>query len=240
VSLAEDVPTDEREKPNAESSFDFGVRSSLIASKPEPEADLGSPVDWDFLDRDAARAPAAAPQRASSPALAVAEAGESEAPPDAPLALRRAAAAVGWLAVAGLCGFTLVRGLSPEAPAVASLPDPAPGIALENVRARWLESAPLGRLFVVSGRVRNRAPGAAALPRLALELRDASGQALGQPIPLRGAAAPEQLREADAAALATAGSDLPGGLAPGVTWDFEVVAWPLPADAARYAIRAGS
>jgi len=151
--------------------------------------------------------------------------------------LRRAVDAAGWIAVAALCAVALARGLAPPAPVATSWAAPAPGLALENVRGRWLDNASLGRLYVVSGRVENRTPDAAALPPLALELRDASGRALGDPIPLRGAVPPGQLREADAAALATAGSDLPGGLAPGVSWDFEVVAWPLPAKAARFAIR---
>jgi hypothetical protein len=70
-----------------------------------------------------------------------------------------------------------------------------------------------------------------------LDLRDPSGRTVGDPIPLRGASAPERLREADAASLATIGGDFPGGLAAGVTWDFEAVAWPLPAQAVRFAIR---
>ena len=112
-----------------------------------------------------------------------------------------------------------------------------PGFALEEVHGRWLDNAPLGRLFVVSGRVKNVAPAPAVLPRLVLELRDPSGKPVGAPIPLRGPTAPERLREADATALATTGADFPGGLAAGVAWDFEAVAWPLPVEAARFAIR---
>src|SRR5262249_27595827 len=138
---------------------------------------------------------------------------------------------------------------APASPPVTAWPDPAPGIAIEQVRGRWLDNAPLGRLYVVSGRVHNVANTPASLPRLVLELRDAAGRAIGAPIPLRGtatparlrgAATPERVREGDAAALAAIGSDFPGGLAAGVTWDFEVVAWPLPRDAMRFAIRAGS
>jgi predicted Zn finger-like uncharacterized protein len=239
------APGARREQPEAvdepQRDFDFGVRSSLVASGPEPQADLGSPVDWDLLGRDTERAaPATAPLRESSPAPAIVESREPAALNDVPLVLRRAGAAVGWLAVAALFGFALVRGLAPAAPAVVAWPEPAPGIALEDVRGRWLDNASLGRLYVVSGRVLNRKADAAPLPRLALELRDAAGRRVGDPIPLRGAGAPEQLREADAAALASLGSDYPGGLAPGVSWDFQVVAWPLPAEAARFAIRAGS
>ncbi len=209
------------------------------ARAPEVAQDLGSPVDWDFLGQDEERAaPAAAPQRASAPARGFGAAREPEPSRDAPLVVRRVVDAVGWLAVAALCAIAISSGLSPQAPAATSWPDPAPGIALENVRGRWVDNAALGRLYVVSGRVHNRAPEAAALPRLALELRDASGQAVGSPIPLRGSGLPELLRGADA--VASAGSDLPGGLAGGVSWDFEVAAWPLPAEAARFAIRAGS
>jgi hypothetical protein len=111
---------------------------------------------------------------------------------------------------------------------------------LEQVRGRWLDNVSLGRLYVVSGRVHNVAAAPASLPPLVLELRDPSGRIVGEPIPLRGTSPADRLREADAAALAAAGSVAPGGLAAGVTWDFEAVAWPLPAEAARFAIRAGS
>jgi predicted Zn finger-like uncharacterized protein len=210
----------------------------------QPSEDLGSPVNWDFFDKPAERAaPAvAATVRPSAPVLAidVDASPEPERVRDVPIALRRAVDAVGWIAVAALCAVALVRGLAPPAPVETSWPAPAPGLALENVRGRWLDNASLGRLYVVSGSVMNRASDPAVMPPLALELRDASGRALGAPIPLRGPSPPGQLREVDAAALATAGSDLPGGLAPGVSWDFEVVAWPLPAKAARFAIRARS
>jgi predicted Zn finger-like uncharacterized protein len=211
----------------------------------EPSADLGSPVDWDFFNKPAERAApaaAAAPRRASAPVLSIDVDATPEPEPRrrSPVALRYAVDAAGWIAVAALCAVALVRGLAPPAPVATSWAAPAPGLALENVRGRWLDNASLGRLYVVSGRVENRTPDAAALPPLALELRDASGRALGDPIPLRGAVPPGALREADAAALATAGSDLPGGLAPGVGWDFEVVAWPLPAKAERFAIRTRS
>jgi len=220
------------------------VSESEDRRPPERSGDLGSPVDWDSFDKPAERAAlaAAAPKRADAPVLTIAEDGTSEPDPprDLPLAARRAVDAAGWIAVAGLCAVALVRGLAPPAPVATGWPAPAPGLALEDVRARWLDNASLGRLYVVSGRVENRSSDAAALPPLALELRDASGRALGAPIPLRGAVPPGALREADAAALATAGSDLPGGLASGVSWDFEVVAWPLPAQAARFAIRTRS
>jgi Protein of unknown function (DUF3426) len=167
-------------------------------------------------------------------------AAESGSPREIPLVVRRAAAAVGWLATASLCAVALWRGLAPAAPAVTAWPNPAPDLALEDVRGRWLDNVPLGRLYVVSGRVRNVAAKPVPLPRLVLELRDASGRVVGEPVPMRGPSAPERLRELDAASLATAGADYPGALAGGVTWDFEAVAWPLPAQAARFAIRAGS
>lgn len=224
------------------------VRAAAPAHRPAPapeSADLGSPVDWDFLDRDAERAAPAAPAlppRTISIAREIAfdATAESELPRELPLVLRRAGAGAGWLATASLCAIALLRGLAPAAPAATAWPSPAPGLALEQVSGRWLDNVSLGRLYVVSGRVHNVAATPTALPPIVLELRDSSGRAVGDPIPLRGTSAPERLREADAASLATVGSDFPGGLAGGVTWDFEAVAWPLPAQAARFAIRAGA
>jgi predicted Zn finger-like uncharacterized protein len=192
-------------------------------------ADLGSPVDWDFLDRDAERGAPAAP---ALPSRTISISRE--------IAFDGTAAGAGWLATASLCAFALLRGLAPAAPAATAWPSPAPGLTLEQVSGRWLDNVSLGRLYVVSGRVHNVAETPTALPPIVLELRDPSGRAVGDPIPLRGTSAPERLREADAASLATAGSDFPGALAGGVTWDFEAVVWPLPAQAARFAIRAGS
>jgi predicted Zn finger-like uncharacterized protein len=242
------VPT---QPDDSESDTDSATRLELASDrKPEgpPQSqsdpwDLGSPVDWNFFEKPPEHAaPAVAAAQESAPALVISvdTSPDTRRPSNFPLILRRAVDAVGWIAVAALCAVALVRGLAPPAPVATDWPAPAPGLALENVRGRWLDNASLGRLYVVSGRVMNRASDPAALPPLALELRDASGRALGAPIPLRGPSAPGQLREASSAGLATAGSDLPGGLAPGVSWDFEVVAWPLPAQAARFAIRARS
>jgi len=220
-------------------------RAPAPAPAREADEDLGSPVDWDFFDKAPGRAAPvvpALPRRASAPVLNIPFADEPDAgrPWEIPRAIRVATAGAGWLATVALSAVALLRGLAPAAPPVTAWPDPAPGFALEQVRGRWLDNAPLGRLYVVSGRVHNVAATAASLPRLVLELRDPAGRAVGSPIPLRGASAPAQLREADAQSLASAGSELPGGLAAGVTWDFEAVAWPLPAEAAGFAIRTGS
>jgi predicted Zn finger-like uncharacterized protein len=214
-------------------------------SAPEPDADLGTPLNWDFFEKDSERPrPIAAvplpPQRASAPALVVESAPEPVAARDPSRALRYVAEGAGWLATAGLCAIALLHGFAPAAPVATDWPDPAPGVALEQVGGHWLDNVSLGRLYVVSGRVHNVAADAASLPPLVLELRDASGHSLGRPIPLRGPSSAQALRTADAAALATVGSDRPGGLAAGVTWEFQAVAWPLPAEAARFAIRAGS
>jgi hypothetical protein len=217
------------------------VSAPAQASSPRT-GDLGSPVDWDFVDRGAGR-PAAAAAALPPRTIYVAPAAPAAAAKPAreiPIALQRAGAAAGWLATAALCAIALSRGLAPVAPVSTAWRAPAPGLALEDVRGRWVDSVPLGRLYVVSGRVHNTAATASALPPLVLELRDASGQAVGAPIPLRGAAPPGSLREADASSLAAFGSDPAGGLAPGVTWEFEAAAWPLPDEAARFAIRPSS
>jgi predicted Zn finger-like uncharacterized protein len=254
---------EDRGDPLVESGADEDSGPSLeLASDPEPtlqpparvatppaaerSEDLGSPVNWDFFDEPGERAPSApaAPERASAPAATLTIPFEAESEPeparDVPLAMRRAVDTVGWLAVTALCALALVRGLAPPAPAATVWPAPAPGLALADVHGSWIENAALGRLYVVSGRVENRTSDASTLPPLALELRDAHGRAVGDPIPLRGATPPEQLREADPAGLTAAGSPLPGGLAPGVSWSFSAIAWPLPAEAARFAIRARS
>jgi predicted Zn finger-like uncharacterized protein len=212
------------------------------AAAAPPSEDLGSPVDWDFLDRGADRA---APTAAVLPPRAVEIAcdavdGTPRAEREIPTAVRLAATAAGWLATAALCALALVRGLAPAAPTVTEWASPAPGIALEDVRGRWLDNVSLGRIYVVSGRVHNVAAADAAIPPLVLELRDPSGHAVGDPIPLHGASAPEQLREVDAAGLVAAGSNVAGGLAAGVAWSFEAVVWPLPEAAARFTIRTRS
>ena len=155
--------------------------------------------------------------------------------------MRRAGSGAGWIATASLCAIALLRGFAPAAPAATAWPSPAPGLALEQVSARWLDNVSLGRLYVVSGRVHNVAATPTSLPRLVLELRDPSGRAVGDPIPLRGLRArptacarrmpPHSPRSAR---ISRAGSRA------GVTWDFEAVAWPLPAETARFAIKAGS
>jgi predicted Zn finger-like uncharacterized protein len=268
LTAADSDETDESD-PLAEEGSEDGEESLALAGDPEPtparvaapvpatraresepadvDADLGSPVNWDFFDKPAERPTAVAPApptRTSPPtihiSLAPEENRERSAVRETPRVLRVAAASSGWVATAALCAIALVRGLAPAAPAVTAWPSPAPGVALEEVRGRWLDNVPLGRLYVVSGRVHNLSDTVAALPPLALELRDASGRAVGSPVPLRGAIAPVQLRDADAAVLASAGGLLPGGLAPGTSWEFEAVAWPLPARAERFAIRSGS
>ena len=220
------------------------VRPDTSASE---GADLGSPVEWNFFDDDDERpapfAPAPPPRARAAEIAPTFEGGgapESSARRELPAAFRIAAASAGWIATAGLCALALVRGLASAPPAATAWPQPAPGIALEEVRGRWLDNVSLGRLYVVSGRVHNTAATFSPLPPLVLELRDPAGRAVGSAIRLRGASSSAQLRQADAAALTTAGADAPGAIAPGLAWEFEAVAWPLPARAARFAIRAGS
>jgi predicted Zn finger-like uncharacterized protein len=204
--------------------------------------DLGSPVDWDFLDRGVDR-PASVNTAAPVRAISIAADAAGRAPraeTELPIAVRRVAAAAGWIATAALCAVALLRGLAPTAPAATAWTDPAPGLALEDVRGRWLDNASLGRIYVVSGRVHNVAAADAAVPPLVLELRDPAGRAVGDPVPLRSAGGPARLREADEAALAASSAEAVGGLAAGVAWNFEAVVWPLPEDAARFTIRTRS
>jgi len=220
-------------------------RVAEIPSAADPEAaeELGSPVDWDIFEDIAAPVAsvvAPTPLRSSAPVPALAIAAEIEAPDKPPVWLRRAAAGAGWFATAGLCAIALFCGLVRSPPQQTTLPDPAPGVALEQVRGRWLDNVSLGRLYVVSGRLHNTAPALAALPALVLELRDASGRAIGKPILLGQPSPSELLRTRGAGDLSVASSWLVRPLLAGETRDFEVVAWPLPAAAERFAIHASA
>ena len=219
------------------------VADDRPAADPEVAEELGSPVDWDIFEDVAAPAAsvvAPAPRRTSAPAPALAIGGELDAPEEFPLWLRRAGVGAGWFATVGLCAIALFRGLAPSPPPPTSFPDPVAGVSLEQVRGRWLENVGLGRIYVVSGRLHNTAPALAALPLLVLELRDASGRAIGEPIPLGEPSPPERLREGGAAELSGASPWLVRPLRAGEIREFEIVVRRLPAAAERFAIRAGA
>jgi predicted Zn finger-like uncharacterized protein len=216
------------------------------AAQPAAE-DLGSPTEWDFDDVTAAPMPAAeaAPPRAQVQRQLYVRAIDEDRVetfegPSSPI-VQRAVSGVGWLATAALFALALWHGLFPVPAARTAWPAPALGVALEEVRGRWLENLYVGRLYVVSGRLRNESPSAfVALPALELELRDESGRALGRGFPLAAPLAADRLREADIAELSSSAAGIGSQLRGGETREFEIVAWPLPIEAERFAIRAAA
>jgi hypothetical protein len=117
------------------------------------------------------------------------------------------------------------------------LAPPAPGLAFEDVRGRFVENAALGDVYVVSGALRNEGASPVAMPELELVLRDAARQPVGDPLQVGGPKTTVQLREAGGAEL-TRAIPMLLGVEPGALRRFEAVAWPLPRTAVRFEIRA--
>jgi predicted Zn finger-like uncharacterized protein len=217
-------------------------RPRAVEPEPAPAEELGSPSEWNIFDDVAAGpAPAAAPEPPRAKVqrrLYVPGFDSVETPEEAPSPIvQRTICGAGWIATACLFAIAVWHGIAPARMVETVWAAPAPGVALEGVRGRWLENLNLGRLYVVSGQLRNESPSAfVALPALEVELRDGSGRALDARFALALPLAPDRLREADAAELSAA-PGLGGALRGGETRAFEVVAWPLPAQAQRFAIR---
>ena len=213
---------------------------------PQPATEeLGSPSEWDIFDdvaaepeEDPAPAPrASAPRRSYFPGYF----DRAESPMDAPSPfVERIVSGLGGIATAGLFAIALWHGLAPSPTAETTWSAPAPGVVVEGVRGRWVENLYEGRLYVVSGQLRNESPSAfVAVPPLELELRDGSGRPVEQSFPVAEPLSPGRLREADGSELRSAAA-FRGSLGGGETRPFEIVAWPLPAAAERFAIRAAA
>lgn len=212
-----------------------------LASDPAAEElaadgdELGSPVDWDISS--------APPPRAAAPARVAASAGTPERrvaePPGseserAARWLRLASGVAGWLATAALCAFGLTQGLAPPAAVEPAAMEIAPGLALDELRGRWIENLHLGELYVVSGRVRNESGRALPMPVLEAVLRDADGEALSAALPVGVPKSSDRLREAGGADLTRVMPSLVGGtLRDGEVRGIELVVWPLPSAAQR-------
>jgi len=153
---------------------------------------------------------------------------------------------LGWLATLGLLAFGLFHGLWPawKVPAERGQTSLASGLQPEGVAVRWVESAHLGRLMVVTGGLRAPAGRAtAAVGTVEVALLDASGQALpvaGSPV---GSPLPEiALREWQADALddgrVRAARELASReVSPGQVVPFQAVLVSVPFDAQRFDIR---
>jgi predicted Zn finger-like uncharacterized protein len=208
----------------------------------ERSHELGSPADWDIFDdvvgKGAGSIELDRPRSGSESAVRIPLSEDDFfASASVSVWLRRAGETVGWLATVGLCAVALLRGLSGVPAPSVSWPDPMPDVAFEGVRGRWLEHAALGGVYVVSGRLRNTGTVFTVLPTLAVELRDASGKPVGVPVPLAEPVPEERLRHASAAELAGLGLPRDWALRAGESREFEAVAWPLPGNASRFAIR---
>jgi len=223
--------------------------------------ELGSPESWDLLGSNAAdslasRAPLA-PQgpAAGSPqaaGLASAELGASlreaaQALAEAPAGLLsgrlpRAAVALGWVLAAALFGAGLAGGLLPgSSPLAGTGVQEVGGLEARVARARFVENAVAGPLYVVSGELRN--PGAAALQpgdRLGVRLVDAQGRDLPVPAaPLGPPKTEPELREWQPERLVREQAEGALRLAqvplrPGQRWLFDAVLSEVPAPAAGF------
>lgn len=218
-------PTTARAETSAEPAGKAAKGRKPVPAPLEPEQevtfeDLGSPESWDFGVPEPSRSAKAAPAVQAKPA-AKAKAKRSEAAREPAAAASRLhasprlradgwtgalAGAAGWLLALTLFGFG-VNGALPSAGAGrGTLPTLQVGaLELAELRVRHVENLHGGPLVVVSGELRNAtdAPVQGVAPRL--RIRDASGRPLDVPPEWLGVSpTPEELREADPAALRAA------------------------------------
>ena len=151
--------------------------------------------------------------------------------------LGHGAQALGWLVTIGLFGAGLYTGFATQ---VASQPAPAAeqvgGFELAALEGRFVENAVSGRLYVVSGRVRNPGSTVETFPGLEIELLDAAGLPLAsERAPLHGPIPKWLLREAPVADVMALLPQVPP-LRPGEERAVEGVFASLPADAASFRV----
>jgi predicted Zn finger-like uncharacterized protein len=230
---------------------------------PEGREELGSPESWDLLgpggeDSLAARAPLALRgPSASAPSAAAArfaasdlgaslrEAAEALAEAEGSAAwprLARGAAALGWLVATALFGAGLAAGLGRGAPPAARTGmQQVAGLEAQVARARYVENAVAGPLYVISGELRNPGTGTAQPgERMGVRLVDARGRDLvGAPAPLGPPLTERELREWPPDRLAREQEEGALRLAqvplrPGQRWLFDAVLAGIPAAAAGF------
>jgi hypothetical protein len=115
------------------------------------------------------------------------------------------------------------------------------GLEAQGISGRWVENAVAGSLYVVSGRLVNPTPQAAALgTRIGVRLLDASGARLPIELAAAGPVLEERvLRESDPAGIQTHQAEAGLALAaaviqPGQSLPFEAVVRELPLAASRF------
>jgi predicted Zn finger-like uncharacterized protein len=243
------------ESPFGEPGTEPDAPPAPVAEPGPDEATLGSPENWDFFD-EPAEAPAPLPSTARIAIGRIGRIGRAGATPLRPPAevdaepgkaavwLERLVHGVGWTAVSLLALVGFYGGLGP-----GRTPQPASavpgvlrvaGLELDGVRGSWIDNAPGGPIYVVSGALRN--PGASAVTpgaRLTLQVLDARGKVLSADAAALGAALsverlrtgrPQELRaELAEDAQRRAWAPLP----PGASRDFHAVLAALPEGAAR-------
>ncbi|HVN38479.1 MAG TPA: DUF3426 domain-containing protein, partial [Myxococcota bacterium] len=147
-------------------------------------------------------------------------------------ALGIGAQALGWAVTLGLFGAGLHAGFATRAPA-APVAERVAGLEVAALEGRFVENAASGRLYVVSGRLRNSGAEVHDLSDVSVELLDADGVPLSERAALHAPIATERLREAPAARLLE-DPPLVAAILPGVVQPFDAVFAPLPDAAASF------
>ncbi|HXK21045.1 MAG TPA: zinc-ribbon domain-containing protein [Myxococcota bacterium] len=142
------------------------------------------------------------------------------------------AQALGWAVTLGLFGVGLYAGFATRAPA-APVAERVAGFEVVELEGRFVENAVSGRLYVVSGRLRNPGPEVRDLSDLSVELLDAAGVPLSERAALHAPIAKEGLRETAASRLLE-GPPLVAAAAPGDVLTFDAVFASLPDAAAAF------
>lgn len=152
--------------------------------------------------------------------------------------LGHGAQALGWLVTIGLFGAALYTGLATQMASQQATPaaEQVGGFELAALEGRFVENAVSGRLYVVSGRVRNPGSTVETFPGLEVELLDAAGLPLAsERAPLHGPIPKSLLREAPVADVMALSPRVPP-LRPGEERAVEGVFASLPADAASFRV----
>ncbi|MDJ0851445.1 MAG: zinc-ribbon domain-containing protein [Myxococcota bacterium] len=219
------------------------------ADAPAASAELGSPENWDFFDeKEASPAATSAPVAIgrialTSPRPAARPPVDVDAEPSKVVVwLGRMLGVAGWLTVCGLLGVA-IHGLVSPRPDVSTPASPGSvgGLGVSDVRARWLDNAVAGPIYVISGTLHNT--GARQLTtgsRLAIQLLDAGGTVIADDVTSVGLPVPERrLRtappaEMQAQMLLEAHALARTPFRPGTSRRFQALLQDLPREAERF------
>ncbi len=177
--------------------------------------DFDDPANWDLFDSETSSpvaigafepriGPPSSDSVSAAPIGARRVALSEEQTPGRSKLRGRVVGIAGWMAVVSLLVFGLAGGLS--TPNHRTEPWPvesvaAPGFELRGISARWIDNAIVGRLYVISGKLR-RSRGSRNVTPLAVQLLDANGRSIDLPIAAIGPKIPERfLRETNPADL---------------------------------------